>query len=206
MRFFGMILSLAALSLAPVAATAAVIVDTGQPASRSGGSLLRADQWLSGQFDVAAPDIIHTVEAFFLVGLPGDLTLTLRSNLPNELPGTVLFSRAVSFTETQSLARWQGALDLDWAVGPGTYWLGLEVPTTAFAGVVPGSPPYPLGPEAVFQEGAWRRADSVQMGLRINASVTGNPGGIPEPATWALMICGFGLAGVGLRRRRSSVA
>lgn len=29
---------------------------------------------------------------------------------------------------------------------------------------------------------------------------------VPEPATWAMMIAGFGLAGSALRRRRSSVA
>ena len=32
------------------------------------------------------------------------------------------------------------------------------------------------------------------------------PGGVPEPATWALMIGGFGMAGMMLRRRRSAVA
>lgn len=31
-------------------------------------------------------------------------------------------------------------------------------------------------------------------------------GGVPEPATWALMIAGFGLAGAGLRRRRTALS
>ena len=31
-------------------------------------------------------------------------------------------------------------------------------------------------------------------------------GGVPEPASWALMISGFGLAGAALRRRRTVVA
>ncbi|MEW5688218.1 MAG: PEPxxWA-CTERM sorting domain-containing protein [Pseudomonadota bacterium] len=31
-------------------------------------------------------------------------------------------------------------------------------------------------------------------------------GGVPEPATWALMIMGFGAAGASLRRRRDAVA
>jgi len=30
----------------------------------------------------------------------------------------------------------------------------------------------------------------------------GSPGAIPEPASWAMMIVGFGLVGVGVRRRR----
>ncbi|THD65304.1 PEPxxWA-CTERM sorting domain-containing protein [Phenylobacterium sp.] len=32
------------------------------------------------------------------------------------------------------------------------------------------------------------------------------PGGVPEPAAWALMIGGFGLAGAALRRQRAQVA
>jgi hypothetical protein len=33
--------------------------------------------------------------------------------------------------------------------------------------------------------------------------VLSNAGGVPEPASWALMIVGFGSAGAMLRRRRS---
>lgn len=43
----------------------------------------------------------------------------------------------------------------------------------------------------------------VYSGTQVIASVSGATGAVPEPATWALMIGGFGLAGAALRRRRS---
>jgi hypothetical protein len=39
----------------------------------------------------------------------------------------------------------------------------------------------------------------------VNLDVTGG-GGVPEPASWALMILGFGAAGAALRRRRTVLA
>jgi hypothetical protein len=39
------------------------------------------------------------------------------------------------------------------------------------------------------------------VGTRIDV-VGGTPGAVPEPATWAMMIAGFGVAGGALRRRR----
>jgi len=39
-----------------------------------------------------------------------------------------------------------------------------------------------------------------------NVHVTGEVAGVPEPANWALMIAGFGLAGATLRRRRAIAA
>lgn len=48
-------------------------------------------------------------------------------------------------------------------------------------------------------------------GITFDACVPAGPGpgggaAVPEPATWALMIAGFGMAGAGLRRRRAVTA
>jgi hypothetical protein len=46
-------------------------------------------------------------------------------------------------------------------------------------------------------------------GVSVTAQAAPDPGpgaAVPEPATWALMIAGFGLAGASLRRRRAVVA
>jgi hypothetical protein len=38
--------------------------------------------------------------------------------------------------------------------------------------------------------------------VRIDVGVGGTPGAVPEPGTWALMLLGFGAAGVAMRRSR----
>jgi hypothetical protein len=42
-------------------------------------------------------------------------------------------------------------------------------------------------------------------GIQIDGTVV-DPPVVPEPATWAMMIAGFGLVGVAVRRRRVVVA
>ena len=37
-------------------------------------------------------------------------------------------------------------------------------------------------------------------------AVVNPPSAVPEPATWAMMITGFGLAGTALRRRNRALA
>ena len=58
--------------------------------------------------------------------------------------------------------------------------------------------------------GGWQGAEDEAWGIdNIQVTYDGvrSPGGVvPEPATWALMIGGFGLMGASLRRRRSLLA
>lgn len=47
--------------------------------------------------------------------------------------------------------------------------------------------------------------DGISAGEDFAGVVTiSNGAAVPEPATWALMISGFGLAGMALRRRRAA--
>ena len=65
--------------------------------------------------------------------------------------------------------------------------------------------------DAVFNEGSWWSLnDGKRYGDFITADFTLTPGpigsAVPEPATWAMMITGFGLAGAAIRRRRNTLA
>ena len=87
------------------------------------------------------------------------------------------------------------------------YWLGIDTPgrsntffaTTAANATSDGQYLYPIN-----GAGPWRGDRfKLQFAFTLQSIVAG---GVPEPATWALMIGGFGLVGVGLRRRKAAVA
>jgi hypothetical protein len=49
--------------------------------------------------------------------------------------------------------------------------------------------------------GVWPSVDNLTLGGALDT-----PGAVPEPASWAMMISGFGLVGGAMRRRRTSVS
>lgn len=56
-----------------------------------------------------------------------------------------------------------------------------------------------LGPNSVAMDFGGLSADNATFSVDL----LGGAGAVPEPATWALMIGGFGLAGAAMRRRRA---
>lgn len=56
------------------------------------------------------------------------------------------------------------------------------------------------------QVGHMNAYETRNVALSVSVVEPGGPGAVPEPAAWALMIGGFGLAGSALRGRKSAVA
>ena len=93
---------------------------------------------------------------------------------------------------------------------------GVDAPFVAIADPLPAGTTFVSangGTPASAQAALIAGANLGEAYLNIHTSVA--PGGeirgflraaVPEPATWALMIGGFGLAGAALRRRRTAVA
>ncbi len=50
--------------------------------------------------------------------------------------------------------------------------------------------------------GSWTMANTVLTGAPDTTSPINGAGGVPEPATWGMLLLGFGLAGAATRRRR----
>lgn len=57
----------------------------------------------------------------------------------------------------------------------------------------------------VFLSGSNRQVDFQNIGFTAEVSTPATPG-VPEPATWAMLIAGFGLVGAAARRRRGGGA
>jgi len=192
-------------------ATPTYLLDTGPgpdnvDISQTPSALMSVDQWLGFRFDTGNSVRIGGVEGWMSVipGGEGYGRLALYED-SNNSPGTLLYSAAYFGAVTDptglySNADWLGALDLDWKLKQGSYWITFEADPQSdglVAGFLLGSP-NPVSNE-VYRPcclgAAWVN-DSLAMGVRVTKRV-------PEPGTLALF--GLGLAGLAfLRRRRAN--
>ena len=82
----------------------------------------------------------------------------------------------------------------------------------AYSSWGPGEPNdgFPNGPENALitnndHAGQWndvRSAGQFSLGYYVEYSATADAGAVPEPASWAMMVAGFGMLGAGMRHRR----
>lgn len=92
-------------------------------------------------------------------------------------------------------------------LGPGTYLMGMSgAPGVAldWLGYDSGGPPgltFPLIGENFLDFDGDGFGDALALDMTFRVLGTPGTGAVPEPASWALMITGFGLAGAALRRR-----
>jgi hypothetical protein len=111
--------------------------------------------------------------------------------------GKVLFFDA--FTVPANVFGWYGVSGLSWDLSPGDYWFSFTSPGALDLGTTVSNP----GPTAVLNLDTgpdWEVSTVEGIALRIYGEAAPTSA-VPEPASWALMIAGFGLAGAAMRRR-----
>lgn len=188
----------AALAGWALPASAVTLVDTGDQAQSFGGTVLSGGQVLAGGFTVGSAYEITSISAFIGSFDQLPLQMFLYAN-DHGAPGALLHSARFSSVGNGLMGSWQGLSDLDWAVTAGTYFIGFEDDTGLSA--VPANAANPLPAYFVSRSsGGWSSVPGVNFGVRINADAPAAPA-VPEPASWSLMIAGFGLLGGALRRR-----
>lgn len=93
------------------------------------------------------------------------------------------------------------------ALGPGDYYFAVQAITTNFSNYLAAGTTTTGAAETHDSGVSWAPGYEGIGGVAVTLYGTGNVGpGIPEPATWALMLAGFGAVGVALRRRTRTAA
>ena len=187
------------VSAAAIASPAAAnfAVDTGTPLAND--IQLSKSQSLAGYFTLTSALEISSVEGF-ISGLDSIGTITIYSDAAVPAASNTLFS--ANFAILSSTGAWQGVFDQKWQLAAGSYWVGFS--NSGNSNFMKGFAPTPL-PQYAFSTGSsWTLNDPSSAASAIGVRIDGNRfvAAAPEPASWTMMIAGFGAIGGLLRNRR----
>ena len=177
-------------------AMAAFVVNTGTPTG-SLNYVLASNQSLAGFFTLATETTVDAVEGH-INGFAGNVvTATIYSNGATPTAINELFSATFTTVNAPNGA-WQGVSGKSWTLAAGSYWVGFA--NAGFNSMTNGAP-NPLTKYAYTSSGNWTiGAAAMTLGVRISGvPAVGNA--VPEPASWAMMIAGFGRVGGAMRRK-----
>jgi hypothetical protein len=191
---------IAALALVPGAASAATIVDTG-PGTSIPARAIYAYQRLAAEFTLTSETTIDSIKGF-VRGYDSSINGLLKIGIAadrGDVPGAELFSTSLAPSATVG---WQGNSGLGWTLAAGSYWVTFA--NDAGSTLMYYNPASPVANEAIWSGSQWTGNDDLNLSFQIFSADA--PAAVPEPASWAMMITGFALAGATLRRRNPAIA
>jgi len=201
----------AALAMASAAHAQSFLVNTQVPTgSTPGSNSLDSAQWFAEQFTVSAATQINSVMAYvqsnsIASDLGGTFSIALYGNTASNLP-SLNFNldqngQLFQGTATYNGDGWNGLNNLNWSVGPGTYWLALEQYGSAGEA---GSLQLPIGALPVAQAVAFysggQKYGTDTLSDTFGLQITATPA-VPEPSSMALLLTSLGVLGFVARRR-----
>lgn len=195
--------TLLAAIIAPVAANAALVLDTGAPTAAAMPMVLDGNDYYAAEFNLGAASSINSVSAYLLAGQdqPGTtFTMSIYAGSSIGRSSTPDYSVQGTYTaDGWNTASFGGAKE-----AAGTYWVALEVGSSDSATGLSLPTPVAGGtaPALAFafnSGGGYTTAGALPFGVQIDAT--------PVPLPAAVWLLGSGFLGLGAltRRRRSPI-
>jgi hypothetical protein len=203
-----MALGSAALAATPASAVV-LVLDTGiNPAQKVFTRPVNNTTTLLGNFVLGHGSIIDSIQAYGRILGAGFASFSIFAD-NGGTPGASVFSNSKFYGLTSKNA-YYGPTNLGAVLAAGSYWVGLGQTTAGngFSSDIRGNAPNPGGLGGSGAEGYIRNGSYIAMNnADLSWRLTGNTiaAVVPEPATWGMMMLGFGLVGGAMRVSRRKV-